>query len=203
MTVCSHCMEKCSSGTLINVFVFYNKKKKSHAGFFLMKLKKLIFNFRWTIPLNVREPLRLCRTTVKSMRFLLKFFPCDNARIRSISKGAYDTGETDINVGVLSLGTCFSLKVPGVHYSTDERTCILRHIEMSTLIAYRRCARRMTPARLKLQWWPRWTFENAVRWSRQICPGGISKKTSSQTKSCNIHHMADLRGEEPRIKICS
>lgn len=136
------------------------------------------------------------------MWFLHKYFPCNKVKIRSISKGVHDTGETDINVEVLSLGTCFSLKVPGVHYGTDERTSIFRHIEMNTLIAYRRRVLRMMPARLKLQRWPRWTFENTVRWSRLIHLGCISKK-NSHTKSCNIHHTADLRGGEPHIKICS
>lgn len=41
-------------------------------------------------------------------------------------------------LNVLSRSTCFSLEMPGVHYSTDESTCILRHIEMNTLIASRK-----------------------------------------------------------------
>lgn len=120
------------------------------------------------------------------MWFLHKYFPCNKVKIRSISKGVHDTGETDINVEVLSLGTCFSLKVPGVHYGTDERTSIFRHIEMNTLIAYRRRVLRMMPARLKLQRWPRWTFENTVRWSRLIHLGCISKKTATQNHAIFI-----------------
>ncbi len=158
-----------------------------------------MFIFGWTSPL--RAPRTLCNKK-KGMWFLQKFFPCDNVKIRSISKGVHDTGETDINVEVLSLGTFFTLKVPGVHYGTDERTSIFRHIEMNALIAYRRRVLRMMPARLKLQRWPRWTFENTVRWSRQIHPSCISKKTATQN-SCNIHHTADLRGGEQHIKICS
>lgn len=106
MTVCFHCMENSSSGILLNLFVFYNRK--SHVAFFLTKLKKRIYTFRWTIPLSTWEPLTLCRKPGKKYAIPSElFFLAIKAKIRSISKGVYGPGETDINVGSLISGHMF------------------------------------------------------------------------------------------------